>query len=427
MGGRDDDKDPRLRLRKAAQPMRRSAASRFGIAVDKAAGPSTAAAMRDRVNAAGRACGRTVAWAGRRASTAARRAAHARLCASRSVRTIHAATTSLMPRPIRVLSLLLCLSFAPFAPAHAETHPGEAALVREVVADTGKDAATLTALLDGAQKQQSILDAISRPAEGKPWKDYRPIFMTPARIDGGIAFYRQHRELLERIGAKYGVAPACIVAIVGVETNYGRITGRYKVLDALVTLAFYYPPRAPFFRSELKTLLELPDAKLAGPLDTLTGSYAGAQGWGQFMPSSIRDYAVDEDGDGHIDLLGSMPDILGSVAHYLQGYGWEARGPVAVRAQPDASAKAVEVADSKPLHPLEQFEAWGYAPLQRISPGRPTTLLTLEGESGPEYWFTFQNFYVITRYNRSPRYAMAVHQLAMAIAEGSDAVVHVSQ
>lgn len=164
-----------------------------------------------------------------------------------------------MPRPTCVLSLLLCLSFAPLVAAHAETHPGEAKLVREVVADTGKDAATLTALLDGARKQQSILDAISRPAEGKQWKDYRPIFMTPGRIDGGVAFYRKHRELLERIGAKYGVAPACIVAIIGVETNYGRITGHYKVLDALVTLAFYYPPRATFFREELKTLLELPE------------------------------------------------------------------------------------------------------------------------------------------------------------------------
>jgi membrane-bound lytic murein transglycosylase B len=324
-----------------------------------------------------------------------------------------------MSRPIRVLSLLLCLSCVPALPARAQTHPGEAALVREVVADTGKDAAKLTALLNSAQKQQSILDAISRPAEAKPWKDYRPIFMTPARIDGGIAFYREHRALLRRIGKEYGVAPEYIVAIIGVDTNYGKVTGHYKVIDALVTLAFYYPPRATFFRKELKTLLELPDNKLAGPLDTLTGSYAGAQGLGQFMPSSIRDYAVDEDGDGHIDLLGSMPDILGSVAHYFQAYGWETGGPVAARAQPDAGAKSVDAPDSKPLHPLEQYEAWGYAPLERVGPGRMTTLLTLEGSRGPEYWFTFQNFYVITRYNRSPRYAMAVHQLAQAIAAGS--------
>jgi membrane-bound lytic murein transglycosylase B len=324
-----------------------------------------------------------------------------------------------MSRPIRVLSLLLCLAVLPAHPARAETHPGEAALVREVVADTGKDPARLTALLDAAQTQQSILDAISRPAEAKPWKDYRPIFMTAARIDDGIAFYREHRALLQRVGKAYGVAPQYIVAIIGVETNYGKVVGKYKVLDALVTLAFHYPPRAAFFRGELKTLLELPDSKLAGPLDTLTGSYAGAQGLGQFMPSSIRDYAVDEDGDGRIDLHGSMPDIVGSIAHYFQAYGWETGGPVAARAQPDAGARTIPpAADSKPLHPLEQFEAWGYAPFERVGPGRLTTLLTLEGSAGPEYWFTFRNFQVITRYNRSPLYAMAVQQLAQAIAAG---------
>ncbi|MGB5850882.1 MAG: lytic murein transglycosylase B [Rhodanobacter sp.] len=297
-------------------------------------------------------------------------------------------------------------------------HPGQAELVREVARDTGQSPAALDALLDGATMQQSILDAISRPAEAKPWKDYRPIFLTQARIDGGVAFYREHRALLERIAGEYGVAPQYIVAIIGVETNYGRIVGRYKVLDALVTLAFYYPPRAPFFRGELKTLLELPANRLAGPLDTLVGSYAGAQGWGQFMPSSIRDYAVDEDHDGRIDLHDSAADILASVANYLHGYGWERDAPVVARAQPDARAHAVDLNELTPKFPLEQFEAWGYAPLQRLDPGRLASLQKLEGPGGPEYWFTFQNFYVITRYNRSPLYAMAVEQLAQAIAAG---------
>jgi membrane-bound lytic murein transglycosylase B len=214
------------------------------------------------------------------------------------------------------------------------------------------------------------------------------------------------------------VAPEYIVAIVGVETSYGRNTGKYKVLDALVTLGLYYPPRARFFRGELKTLLELPDSQLGGPLDTLTGSYAGAQGWGQFMPSSIRDYAVDADGDGRIDLKGSLPDILASVANYFARHGWVAGGPVAARAQPDAAARPVAAKDARPQWPLEQLEAWGYAPLQALDPGIPTSLQTLQGPLGPEYWFTFQNFYVITRYNRSPLYAMAVHQLAQAIAAG---------
>jgi membrane-bound lytic murein transglycosylase B len=312
-----------------------------------------------------------------------------------------------------IVPLLLCV-----APVSAQTHPGQAALVQEVVRDTGKDAAALNALLDGAKRQQSILDAISRPAEAKPWRDYRPIFVTDKRINDGIAFYREHRDLLQRIGAQYGVDPAYIVAIVGVETSYGRNTGSYKVLDALVTLGLYYPPRAKFFREQLKELLEMPANHLAGPLDTLTGSYAGAQGWGQFMPTSIRDFAVDADQDGRIDLQGSLPDIFARVANYIAGHGWVSREPVAARAQPDAGARPITIKDSRPRWPLEQLEAWGYAPLQSLPPAQMTTLQTLDGVNGPEYWFTFQNFYVITRYNRSPLYAMSVHQLAQAITGG---------
>lgn len=320
--------------------------------------------------------------------------------------------------PLRYLVVLLLLWIGGASAAPAAAHPGQAELVREVARDTGKNPQTLNALLDGATMQQGILDAISRPAESKPWKDYRPIFMTPARIDGGVAFYQAHRALLDRVAGEYGVPPQYIVAIIGVETNYGRIVGSYKVLDALVTLAFYYPPRAPFFREQLKTLLELPDSKLAGPLESLVGSYAGAQGWGQFMPSSIRDFAVDEDHDGRIDLHDSADDIVASIANYLHAHGWERGAPVVARAQPDARAQAVKVTDATPKWPLEQFEAWGYAPLQRLDPGRLTSLQKLDGANGPEYWFTFQNFYVITRYNRSPLYAMAVDQLADAIAAG---------
>ncbi|MCW8806495.1 MAG: lytic murein transglycosylase B [Rhodanobacter sp.] len=324
-------------------------------------------------------------------------------------------------RPIRWFCMLSLLVTAALPPVLAASeHPGQAALVSEVVRDTGKDPQQLNALLDGAQRQQDILDAINRPAEGKPWKDYRPIFLNDKRIGDGIAFYRQHRALLEQIGRKYGVAPQYIVAIIGVETNYGANTGRYRVLDALVTLGLYYPPRATFFREQLKQLLELPENHLAGPLDSLTGSYAGAQGWGQFMPTSIRDFAVDADGDGRIDLKDSLPDIFASVANYFVKHGWVSGGPVAARAQPDAAATPITVNDATPQWPLEQLEAWGYAPLQSLDPGQPCSLQTLEGPNGPEYWFTFQNFYVITRYNRSPLYAMAVDQLAKAIIAGVD-------
>jgi membrane-bound lytic murein transglycosylase B len=322
-------------------------------------------------------------------------------------------------RSCRLTGVLATLVLA-VAPAHGQTtiHPGQAELVREVARDTGKDPGQLNALLSGAQMQQSIIDAMNRPAEAKPWKDYRPIFITPKRIDEGVAFYRDHRELIERIAGQYGVAPEYLVAILGVETFYGRNTGKYQVLDALVTLGLYYPPRAKFFREQLKVLLELPANHLAGPLDTLTGSYAGAQGWGQFMPSSIRDFGVDGDHDGHIDMQGSLPDILASVANYFAGHGWERGGPVAARAQPDTAPRTLDVPDPQPRWPLEQLEAWGYAPLESFDPGRMTSLQALEGGNGPEYWFTFQNFYVITRYNKSPLYALAVHQLAEGIAAG---------
>lgn len=324
-------------------------------------------------------------------------------------------------RPVRFLPrlagamLALPLMFAAVA-AQAETHPGQAALVREVARDTGKSPAALNKLLDGAKKQQSIIDAMNRPAEGKQWKDYRPIFLTEERIAAGAEFYRTHRQLLDTIGRKYGVPPEYIVAIVGVETFYGRNTGKYKVLDALTTLAFYYPKRAPFFRGELKTLLELPSNHLGGPLDTLTGSYAGAQGWGQFMPTSIREWGVDYDGDGRIDMKGSMGDIFASVANYFAQHGWETGGPVVARAQPDRRARAPDVSKNwKPVAPVEAFVADGFAPVQHLDPGRDAQLVRLDGPAGDEYWFTFQNFYVITTYNRSPMYALAVDQLAQEI------------
>jgi membrane-bound lytic murein transglycosylase B len=318
---------------------------------------------------------------------------------------------------IALFSAFACLSLA--LPAWAETHPGEAALVHEVAAATGKDPAKLTALLDGAQKQQAILDAISRPAEKKlEWKDYRPIFLTSERIQDGIAFYRAHRALIDSTAKKYDVSPQYLVAILGVETRYGKITGHYKVLDALVTLAFYYPPRAKFFREQLKTLLELPENMLAGPVDTLTGSYAGAQGWGQFMPTSIRAFGVDADHDGHIDLHDSLPDILASVANYFHQHGWKPDGAVAARAQPEKDASVIRYLPKPPKRTIEQYETLGYAPLEPLAPDTAANLLTLQGAHGPQHWFTFDNFFVITRYNRSPMYAMAVRDLAHAIAAG---------
>src|SRR5690348_1762128 len=303
--------------------------------------------------------------------------------------------------------------------AAAPVNPDQAALVSEVAKDTGKNPADLDALLDGAVVKQSIIDAMNRPAEKKPWSQYRPIFVNPERIDEGVTFYRQHAALLDQIGQQYGVPPQFIVAIIGVETNYGSNTGSFRVLDALVTLAFHYPPRADYFRGELKTLLELPPNKLPGAIPDIYGSYAGAEGLAQFMPSSIRDFAVDEDGDGHINLMASLPDAFASIANYFRAHGWQNGQPVAVQAQASANAAAPPAYESvMPTTPLEKFTAAGYAPTAQENPATPANLLTLDGANGPEYWLTFPNFYVITRYNKSPMYALAVMQLADAIAHG---------
>ena len=306
------------------------------------------------------------------------------------------------------------------APSDADVAAAQREFAAEVAREGGPSERDVLATLSGAKVQQSFLDAIARPAEAtKPWSAYAPIFLTDKRIDDGVAFYRANRELLDRVGAQYGVAPEVIVAIIGVETSYGQNAGKYRVLDALATLAFRYPPRAKFFRGELKQLFLLGDHHLAYPLDQLRGSYAGAMGWGQFMPTSIAKWAVDGDGDGRIDLWSSLPDITASVANYFAEHGWQQGGPVAVRAQPAADARVLPDPGLDPVYPVQQMEAWGYAPIERVDADTPSTLLKLDGDLGPEYWLVFGNFRAITRYNKSPLYAMAVFHLAQSIARGA--------
>ncbi len=283
----------------------------------------------------------------------------------------------------------------------------------------GVDPAHIRRVLAQATVQQRILDAISRPAEAvRPWRDYRPIFINDARINGGVAFYREHRAALERVAAETGVPAEYIVAIIGVETSYGRVTGTWKVLDALVTLAFDYPPRAPFFAGELAQLFALEKAEPQLQLTELKGSYAGAMGMGQFMPSSYRLWAKDGDGDGRRDLLTHTPDVFASIANYFVVHGWQRGGPVVARAQRAADAVDFKPENWEPVYPLQALAARGYTPV----PGQPTaegaTLLSLDGAAGMEYWLAYRNFYVITRYNRSPMYSLSVHQLAEAIRAG---------
>ena len=274
-------------------------------------------------------------------------------------------------------------------------------------------------LLGDARVQPSILAAIERPAEAKPWKDYRPIFLGRRRVDAGIAFYRRHRVLIDRIAGRYGVSPSVLVAILGVETYYGRQTGGYRVLDALYTLAFHYPPRAAFFQKELAVFLSLPRSLLPGPRASLRGSYAGAMGWCQFMPSSFAAYAVSASGSGPADLWNSLPDILASTAHYLAANGWQRGGPIARRAHVFARHEMPFLEHSAPIHNLAGLAARGFTlPGRKWPAATPATLLQVQGRQGPEYWVTFTNFQVITRYNSSPLYALAVTQLADAIRRG---------
>lgn len=289
------------------------------------------------------------------------------------------------------------------------------AFIDDAAARLGAEPASVRTALAGAVYQQSIIDAITRPAEAKPWHNYRPIFLTDARIADGKAFMRQHADTLARVQQQTGVPATLIVAIIGVETNYGRNTGRYRVLDALYTLAFHYPPRQAFFRAELGQLFALARDESLDPA-TLTGSYAGAMGWGQFMPSSYRNFARDGDGDGRRDLFASMPDVFASIANYFVAHGWEPGNPVAVPAIAAEGAQPPIAAAAPPAAHLAVLGAQGFRPAVALGRDLPASVLALDGEQGAEYWITFQNFYAITRYNRSPMYAMAVYQLSQAIA-----------
>lgn len=293
-------------------------------------------------------------------------------------------------------------------------HPGAERFAQRVADEQGLDAAFVLDVLAGAEYQQAIIDAITRPAESRPWFEYRPIFLRDGRIADGVRFWREHRALVERVAAEFGVAPEIILAIVGVETNYGTITGSYRVLDALVTLGFYYPKRAEFFAGELAELFSLSREEDL-PLGEVRGSYDGAMGIGQFIPSSYRAYAVDFDDSGSRDLWRSLPDALASVANYLAVHGWDTGLPVVL---PVESVPAGLDADFpiRPAHTLGDLGEMDVAFDDRgLAPDTPATLIELEGEDGPEHWIGLNNFYVITRYNRSPLYAMAVAQLAERI------------
>ena len=279
------------------------------------------------------------------------------------------------------------------------------------------DRTTLTRVLRQARTQESILEAISKPAEKtKSWEEYRAIFMTEKRIGAGADFWREHELELNRISEATGVPCEILVGIIGVETFFGRITGSYRVLDALTTLAFDYPPRATFFRRELEEFLLLVREENIEASEA-TGSYAGAMGAPQFMPSSFRAYAVDSSADGKRNIWTDWSDAIGSVANYFVAHGWQQSGEVVTRATLGTGWQGKLPENTlKPAETVSSLSRQGVMFATDLPNDHKSQLLTLEGADGEEHWVGFHNFFVITRYNRSIMYALVVHQLGQEIA-----------
>lgn len=312
------------------------------------------------------------------------------------------------------LSLFLCLLPAQ-ASANYSQREDVQQFIQEMHKEHGFDKTSLSQLMQGVKQQTTALEAIARPAEGVlTWKDYRKIFITNKRIDKGVQFWKDNVDLLERAEKEFGVPPEFIVAIIGVETYYGKHAGNYPVLDALTTLGFDYPPRAKFFRKQLKQYLVMArEEKL--DVKALTGSYAGAMGMPQFIPSSFRAYAVDFDGNGVRDFWNSSADPIGSVANYFKRHGWKKGEPVVGPALVGKSAKKLGGKKMKPHKSIAEFKKAGVKPRHHYADDAKATLLKFDGKNGEEYWLGLQNFYVITRYNHSPLYAMAVYQLSQIV------------
>ena len=284
--------------------------------------------------------------------------------------------------------------------------------IGEMVQKHGFDKSELDSIFSRVKISNSILDAISKPAESMPWYKYRKIFIRKDRIELGRKFIKQNNDLLISAENEYGVPPEIIAAIIGVETRYGGNTGRYKVIDSLVTLGFRYPKRASFFRSELEQFLLLAREQGLDP-HSVTGSYAGAMGIPQFISSSYRQYAVDFDKDGRIDIWENPADAIGSVANYFKMHGWERGQEITIKA--NVTGNQYEEVVGNTLEPDKKFKEliqYGITSKTPVAEDESAKLLMYELENGKEFWLGLKNFYVITRYNHSSLYAMAVYQLS---------------
>ncbi|GAA0210360.1 lytic murein transglycosylase B [Kangiella japonica] len=320
-----------------------------------------------------------------------------------------------MKKIIATVLLASGLGFCSLEATAGEAPTEPKAFAQFMAKEHGFTESYISTVLAKAEKRQSILDAISRPAEGKDWYEYRPIFIQQKRIKQGVKFLQDNQELLKRAEEKYQVPAEVITAIIGVETYYGRIQGSYPVLDAISTLAFHYPKRGKFFAGELAEYFVL--AREQGwKLEEPKGSYAGAMGMGQFIPTSYRHYAVDFDGDGKINLFDNKADAIGSVANYFSVHGWRMGEAVAEFVDIDATlAKQFENTKLKPQFTVAQLRKAGLDYQGKAKDQDIAGVYHYKQENRYDYWLGFHNFYVITRYNRSPMYALAVHQLSQEI------------
>jgi len=324
---------------------------------------------------------------------------------------------------LKVAFVVTCLwSTLSCAADNYSAHPATIELVDQLVAEQDFDREELLLVFASAQRQESILKAIARPAEkSKPWYEYREIFLNDKRLEQGLEFYQEHRATLERAERETGVPAEVIVAIIGVETYYGRVAGSYRVIDALSTLAFDYPPRSKFFTSELKSYLVLTRQQGFDPL-ALKGSYAGAMGYGQFMPSSFLAYAVDFDGDEVADIWNNPVDAIGSVANYFKEHGWRKGETVVVAATVEGEVPEDWFVHGRknlrPEHTVAEFAAVGVEATRELDPEALASAMKFELKNGYEYWLGLHNFYVITRYNHSAMYAMSVYELSRRVSSG---------
>lgn len=333
----------------------------------------------------------------------------------------HIGTQSATKSGIRWRRLLMSLFFSVgvviVSDAFAGDYSGHEGVQGVIAAaeEAGVDPAWSTDLIAAAERQQSILDAIARPAEKtKPWYEYRKIFLTERRIREGAAFWDANVSVLETVAERSGVPAEIIVAIIGVETYYGRISGSYRVIDALATLAFDYPRRSAFFTRELEQFLVLAWESNKDPL-AMKGSYAGAMGYGQFMPSSYRAYATSFQGGSAPDIWDDVADAISSVGNYLKAHGWRTGDGLVVDAIADDAEPSIFDSGLKPSLTVAELALAGVRPVDTLTPSILVTPLRLEEQSGPRHWLGLQNFYVITRYNHSAMYAMAIWELSQAL------------